>query len=162
MQSVMASSNWQFFLSGRHRRLTRLWQSFFAGWGLFFMIGLLISPFVFRNITWSILGGLNLDTVQENNLSMRNLQIRGVNAEGNPFFIASPMAAQKFAEPEVIQFTKPHAIVHRKNGADIITDDITSEIGRYYSDKIILIENVLIQSSDGSVVRAREMQIDLE
>jgi len=158
----MASSNWQFFLSGRHRRLTRLWQSFFAGWGLFFMIGLLISPFVFQNITWSILGGLNLDTVQENNLSMRNLEIRGVNAEGEPFFIAAREAAQKFAEPEVIQFTKPHAILQRQQGAEIITDNITSDTGRYYSDKIILIGNVLVESSDGSVVRAREMQIDLE
>jgi len=160
----MATTNWQLFLSGRHRRLTRLWQSFFAGWGLFFMIGLLISPFVFQNITWSILGGINLDSVQENNLSMQNLEIRGVNSNGEPFFISSTRAAQRFDEPEVIYFTRPRAIIQRQapNDSGIIRDDITAHLGRYYSDKIILTGDVLVKSSDGSVIRANEMQIDLE
>ena len=90
---------------------------------------------------------------------MTNLAIRGTDNNDDPFFLAAYTAVQRFDEPDVIQFVRPHAILQRRNGNQIITDNITSDTGRYYADRIILTGNVLIESSDNSTVRTREMEI---
>ena len=157
----MKSNDWHFFMSKRHRRLTRIWQSFFAGWGLFFTITLIASPFVFKNITWAILNSINMDSIQANNLFMTNLTIRGRNNKDEPFSVSAAQALQKFAEPGIIHFTKPVATTVRRKGAEEIQDRITAETGLFKSDRIILTGNVVIKSSDGSTAKTNEMEIGL-
>ena len=158
----MRTHNWQFFLSGRHRRLSRLWQSFFAGWGLLFTMILIVSPFVFKNITWAILEAVDMDSIQANNLSMTNLKIRGTNKKGEPFSVAAVAAVQKFAEPGVIYFTRPVADMQRVKNRQIIKDNISAETGKFVGDKIILTGGVKILSSDGTSAKTSEMEIDLK
>ena len=157
----MKTSNWENFLSGRHRRLSRLWQSFFAGWGLFFAIVLAASPFIFKNISWTIIDSVDFEGIQTNNLSMTNLVIRGIDKNGAPFSVAAKSALQKFAEPGVIYFTNLKAATERITAGKKIKDDITARTGRFLKDKIVLAGDVFVRSSDGRTASANEMEIDL-
>ena len=158
----MKSSNWQFFISGRHRRLVRMWQALFAGWGLIFTIILGASPFVFKNMTWTILEAVDIDSVRANNLSMQNLAINGIDRAGSPFSVRAKEALQKFAEPGVLYFTRPVAVIERVANGKKIKDNIIADSGRWVKDRVVLDGNVLIKSSDGSSVVANEMVIDLK
>jgi hypothetical protein len=161
---IMKSSDWQFFLSGRHRRMSRLWQSFFAGWGLFFTMVLIASPFVFRNITWSLLDAVDTESLKQNNLSVTNVKLSGVAKDGEPFSVSAKSAFQRFSEPDVIRFTEPIADVARNSGGKKIRDKISAANGRMLKNehKIVLSGDVLVESSDGSSVRTRELEIDLK
>ena len=158
----MRTSHWEYFLSGKHRQLSRLWQSFFAGWGLFFTIALAASPFVFKHISWTILEAVDFDGIQANNLSMTNLVIHGVDKKGAPFSIASKEALQKFAEPGVVYFARPNADTERVANGKKIKDHITANRGKLTKDRIVLDGDVSVRSSDGSSARANEMEIELQ
>jgi hypothetical protein len=160
----MAARNWHFFISNRHRRLSRFWQSFFAGWGLLFTIILIASPFVFQNMTWAILDTVDMDSIQRNNLSMTNLKINGFDKRGEPFSVNVRSALQKFAEPDVIYFTEPSASTARDKEGRKVRDDITARAGRFLKNKqkIVLTGSVLIKSSDGTSASANEMEIELQ
>ncbi|MDR1071581.1 MAG: LPS export ABC transporter periplasmic protein LptC [Rickettsiales bacterium] len=160
----MAVRNRHFFISNRHRRLSRFWQSFFAGWGLLFTIILIISPFVFKNMTWAILDAVDMESIRRNNLSMTNLKINGIDKNGDPFSMNVRTALQKFAEPDVIYFTEPTAEITRNAKSGKIRDDIAARSGRFLKDrrKIVLTDNVVVKSSDGTSATANEMEIELK
>jgi LPS export ABC transporter protein LptC len=160
----MNTSSWQFLISKRHTRLQRLWQSFFAGWGLFLTIILLASPFIFQNMTLVILDAIDMASIEQNNLSVKNLKLNGINKNGDPFSIRAQNALQKFNEPNATYFTNPIAnLVRMKDGAKI-HDKITAKTGKFLNDqqKIILSKNVKVDSSDGTTASANEMEIDLK
>jgi hypothetical protein len=151
-------------MSKHHIRRGRIWQFFFTGWGLFCTIILLMSPFIFKNITWTILDSINMSSIEQNNLSITNLMLSGVNKDGDPFAIKASTALQKFDEPDATYFENPVATVVRvKNGAKV-RDEITALRGKFLNDqqKIILSRNVRIKSSDGTTTTANEMEIDLK
>jgi len=157
-------SRWQFFMSGRHRRRGRIWQSLFTGWGLFFTIALLASPFVFQNMTWVILDAINLDSIQQNNMSMTNPKIFGTDKRGNPFSIRAAKAQQRFDDQDTFYFTEPFAEVVRIQKDKKITDKISARQGKFLigPQKIILSGGVSVKSSDGSGGQANEMEINLQ
>jgi LPS export ABC transporter protein LptC len=141
-----------------------LWRSFFTGWGLFFTIILIASPFVFRNITWAVLDAVDMDSIQANNLSITNLNLNGTDKNGDSFSISAESALQRFSEPDVIRFIRPAASVARLKDGIKIRDNITADTGRFYknSQKIILSGNVRVDSSDKTSAATNEMEIDLK
>ena len=159
----MNPSNWQFFISRRHRRRNALWRSFFTGWGLFFTIVLVASPFVFKNITWAILDAVDMDTIRQNNLSVTNLSLAGTNKDGDPFSISARSAIQRFSDPDAIHFDRVVANVVRVRNKQKIRDKITADTGRFHKNarKVVLDGNVRVNSSDGTSASANEMEIDL-
>jgi hypothetical protein len=160
----MNGSGWQFLMSKRHIRRRRLWQSFFTGWGLFFTITLLSSPFIFKNITWAILDAIDISGIEQNNLSVTNLKLNGTDKNGDPFSIRATNALQKFSEPNATYLTNPVAnTVRIKNGVKI-RDKITAKRGKFLNDRqvMILSDNVRIKSSDGTSASANEIRINLK
>ena len=153
----------QFLVSRRHRIISRLWQSFFAGWGLLLTIVLIASPFVVQNIAWSVLDAIDVDSLRQNNLNVNNLILNGVDKNGEPFEVSAASAVQKYSDRDTIYFTSPVADVARIMNGRIIRDNITADSGRFLKDqhKIILTGNVRVKSDDGSTASAKEMEIDL-
>jgi hypothetical protein len=161
----MTSSKWQFFISKRHRRIRGLWQTFFAGWGLLFTLILVASPFVFRNMAWSILETIDLDSMKKNNMAIQNLNMKGTDRNGRPFSLTTRSAFQRFSEPNVLYFEAPVVNTARvKNGGAVVRDNISAQMGKFYKDKslVVLSDDVRVISSDGTSARANEMEIELK
>jgi LPS export ABC transporter protein LptC len=160
----MQTSGWQFFVSRKHQRLSHLWQSFFAGWGLIFTITLAVSTLVFQNISWTILDIIDVGSIKQNNMTMTNLKINGTDKNGEPFSISSEKAFQKFSEQNIIYFESPAAEIVRVKGDQKIHDKITAKKGKLdnLKHRVTLNDSVKVRSSDGSSIETTEMEIDLK
>ncbi|MDR1826090.1 MAG: LPS export ABC transporter periplasmic protein LptC [Rickettsiales bacterium] len=157
------TNKWQFFISKRHRRIQAWWRFFFAGWGLLFTLILVASPFVFKNMAWSILDIVDIDSIRQNNLSVTNFKMNGTDRNGNPFSLFTRAAFQRFSEPDVLYFEAPNAnIVRPKNGKPV-QENISAQMGKFFkkTNKIILSDDVRVKSGDGTSARANEMEIEL-
>lgn len=160
----MRSEKRHFIISSRHKRVQTLWRTFFAGWGLLFTLILIVSPFVVRNMTWSILDAVDFESVRQNNMSLSNLKLFGTDKNGEPFSVFTHAAFQRFSEPDIIHFETPVANIVRIQNGKKIRDKITADKGRFLKNRqrIVLSNNVLVESDDGTTARANQMEIDLK
>ena len=158
------ANKWQYFISERHRRIQAMWRFFFAGWGLFFTLILAVSPFVFRNMAWSILDAVDIEALRQNNMSIANLKMNGTDKNGEPFAITTRAAFQKFSQPNIIYFEAPVAQVVRAQNGKKIKDKISAQMGKLLKNerRVVLSDDVRVESSDGTTARANEMEIDLK
>ena len=160
----MKTHDWQFFMSRRHKRTMYLWQSFFASWGLMLTTILIASSLIVKNVTWTLLDAVNIDSFQEKNMNMKNLNVKGTDQNGEPFSMGAKNAFQKFSDQDIIYFDAPTAnIVNMKNGKKV-NSKITANSGKLDNakHKVTLNGNVRIKSSDGSTVNTQELEIKLK
>ncbi|MCL1902350.1 MAG: LPS export ABC transporter periplasmic protein LptC [Alphaproteobacteria bacterium] len=153
----------QFIISGQHRRLQRLWQFFFTGWGLIFVVTLVAGGILNNNILWTPISAVNMTDITKNQFKMENPAFSGMDKDGNPFSIRAAAARQEYDDEDKIFLNKIVArIVHIDRGAKI-TDNITADNGVFdrVKNTVTLTGNVRVDSSNGDKVRTKEMVIRL-
>ncbi|MCL1786171.1 MAG: LPS export ABC transporter periplasmic protein LptC [Alphaproteobacteria bacterium] len=152
-----------FIISGRHRRLQRLWQFFFTGWGLVMLCALVAGAILNQNLMWTPIRSVNMADIMQNQFKMENLSFAGIDKNGHPFVLKSDVARQKYDHPDKIFMDAVTARIVRIVDGISITDDIKADSGVFDRAErtATLSGNVVIDSNNGDKLRTNELLIRL-
>ena len=159
----MKQNKRNFIIISKHKRLTRLWQFFFTGWGLVMVAVLAAAPLFTKQILWTPISAINMKDVARNQFKMTNATFVGTDRHDNPFKIFAVSGAQEYDKPDIVFLTKPSGTVIRDTDKGKITDNISADRGQFNrKDKISnLTGNVRVDSSNGDKILTDEMVVRL-
>ncbi len=159
----MKQNSRNFIIISKHKRLTRLWQFFFTGWGLV-MVAVLVAASLFtKQILWTPIKAVNMRDIATNQIKMTNANFVGVDKNGNPFDIKAKTGYQKFGQTDIVYLESPNGVITRSTDKGKIVDKISANRGQFnHKEKVLtLYKNVRINSSDGNKILTDEMVIKL-
>ena len=152
-----------FIIFSKHRRLKRLWQFFFTGWGLVMVAALIAGSLFTRQLLWTPISAINMTDIVSNQFKMSNASFSGTDENGAPFQIHARSGRQEYDEPTIILLDDVSGTITRDKNGVPVTDNITANTGRYdrISKTITLLDNVHVDSSNGDKIRTDELVIKL-
>lgn len=152
-----------FIIFFKHRRLKRLWQFFFTGWGLVMVAALIAGALFTRQLLWTPISAINMTDIVSNQFKMSNATFFGTDSNGEPFYIQAASGRQEYDRPNIILLDKVSGTTTRISDGQKITDDITANSGEYDRIKktIILTDDVHVDSSNGDKIITNELVIKL-
>lgn len=159
----MEWSKRNFLISSNHRRVQRLWQFVFTGWGLVLIAALVAGSMISKNFQWLPISGINMSDVMRNQFKMTNPSFSGVDKNGKPFTMHAQSARQEYESPDFVFLDNISAKMSRVADGQTITDNIRSNGGKYDKIKksITLTGNVRVDSSNGDKLLTEELVIKL-
>ena len=159
----MESDNRNFIIFKKHRRLTRIWQFLFTGWGLVMVAALVASAVFTKQLIWTPISAINMIDITSNQFKMTDANFSGTDRNGQPFSIFAKTGRQEYNTPDIIYMTTVSGTTVRQENGVLITDYIRANSGEYNQSKrnIRLIGNVHIDSSNGDKITTSEMVIKL-
>ncbi len=159
----MQKSKRNFIIFTKHRRLQRLWQFFFTGWGLVLVTALVAGALSTRQLLWTPISAVNMQDIVSNQFKMSGAVFAGVDKNGEPFRIRARVGRQEYGKPDVIFMDDVAGTLRRVADGKKITDNITARTGEYNraAKTITLNGNVRVDSSTGDKVLTEELVIRL-
>ena len=159
----MQNSHRNFIILSKHKRLTRLWQFFFTGWGLVMLVTLVAASFLTKQILWTPISVINMHDIVTNQFKMTNASFVGTDKDGNPFKIHAQSGRKEYKKPDIIFLEKPSGVITRTTEKGKITDNISALRGQFNTkNKVLTLRgNVRVDSSNGDKILTDEMVIEL-
>lgn len=159
----MEHNHRNFIIISKHKRLTRLWQFFFTGWGLVMVAVLVAAPFLTNQILWTPIKAINMRDIVTNQFKMTNASFAGTDKNGNPFKIHANSGRKEYKNPDIIYLDSPSGTTVRNTNNGKITDKISAKNGQFNlkSNTLTLHGNVRVDSSNGDKILTEEMVIEL-
>jgi len=159
----MKHNNRNFIIISKHRRLTRLWQFFFTGWGLVMVAVLVAAPLLTKQILWTPITAVNMRDIVTNQFKMTNASFSGTDKDGNPFKIYAVSGHQEYNKPDIVFLEKPSGVITRTNSKGKTVEKIIANSGQFnHKENVLtLIGNVRITSSNGDKTMADKMVLRL-
>ena len=152
-----------FIIFTKHRRLQRLWQFFFTGWGLVLVTALVAGALSTRQLLWTPISAVNIQDIVSNQFKMTNAVFAGVDKNGEPFRLRARVGRQEYGNPDVIFMDDVSGMQRRRVNGKPVTDNITAQTGEYNSvaREVVLRGNVHVDSSTGDKLITEELVIKL-
>lgn len=159
----MPTDNRNFIIFKKHRRLTRLWQFLFTGWGLVMVAALAAGAVFTKQLIWTPISAINMVDITSNQFKMTNANFAGTDQNGNPFSIHAKTGRKLYDNPDIIYLDAVSGTTVRKVDGKSVTDNIRANSAEYNQTRrsIRLIGNVSVDSSNGDKTRTQEMVIKL-
>jgi len=159
----MQQNHRNFIIISKHKRLTRLWQFFFTGWGLVMVAVLVAASLLTKQILWTPISAVNMRDIVTNQFKMTNASFVGTDKDGNPFKIYAKTGRKAYNKPDIILLEKPSGSVVRTTNNKKITDKISATSGQFNvkTKQLDLNGNVRVDSSTGDKILTDEMVIQL-
>ena len=161
--SSMSSDNRNFIIFKKHRRLTRIWQFLFTGWGLVMVAALVAAALFTKELLWTPISAINMVDIASNQFRMTNANFAGTDKNGQPFSLHAKIGRQQYDNPDIIYMeTVSGTTVRQENGKKIV-DNIRANKAEYNQSErnIRLLGNVHVDSSNGDKITTAEMVIKL-
>lgn len=152
-----------FIIFSKHKRLKRLWQFFFTGWGLVMVAALVAGSLFTKQILWTPISAINMTEIVSNQFRMSGASFVGTDKDGNPFKLQAKNGYQEYDKPDIIYMDSVSGSLDRTVNNKRITDNISAKLGQFNRTKktIKLIGDVRVDSSNGDKVRTNELVIKL-
>ncbi|MBQ0013225.1 MAG: LPS export ABC transporter periplasmic protein LptC [Proteobacteria bacterium] len=159
----MQTDTRNFLILNKHKRLTRLRQFFFTGWGLVMIASLIAGALFTKQILWTPISAINMTDIVSNQFKMSNASFSGTDKNGEPFEIHALSGRQEYTNPNLVLLSKVSGKTVRIDNNKKITDNITANSARYDRDTktITLFGHVRVDSSNGDKILTDEMVIQL-
>ena len=152
-----------FIIFSEHRRLQRLWQFFFTGWGLVMVAALVAGVLFTHQLLWTPISAINMKDIATNQFKMTRASFSGVDRDGNPFHIRAETARQEYDQPDIIYLDTIRGNITRKVDGKPERNDVSARMGQYNirAKRVTLIGNVRMESTTGDKIITDEMVIKL-
>ena len=152
-----------FIIFTKHKRLQRLWQFFFTGWGLVMIAALVAGSLFTKQILWTPISAINMTDIVSNQFKMSGASFSGFDKNGSPFKLHAATGYQEYDNPDIIFLETVSGTITRNTNNNTITDNITAKTGQYNKKQktITLNGNVRVNSSNGDRVKTNELVIKL-
>ena len=159
----MATDHRMFIIFTKHRRLQRLWQFFFTGWGLIMVAALVAGALFTHQLLWTPISAINMQDITTNQFKMTDASFSGIDRDGNPFKIHATTARQEYDKPNIVFLDNVSGTITRDMNGKTETTDISARSGRYSIKKrtITLIGNVRVNSTTNDKILTDELVIKL-
>ena len=159
----MATDHRTFIIFTKHRRLQRLWQFFFTGWGLIMVAALAAGALFTRQLLWTPISAINMNDIATNQFKMTGASFAGIDRDGNPFQIRAASARQEYDKPNVVFLDTVSGTITRNNNGKTEKTDISARSGRYSipNRTITLTGNVRVDSTTNDKILTDELVIKL-
>lgn len=159
----MTSDRRSFIIFSKHRRLKRLWQFFFTGWGLVMVAALVAGSLFTKQLLWTPISAINMTDIVSNQFKMSGASFVGTDKNGAPFKLRAAKGYQEYEKPDIIFLENVSGIITRTTNNQRIVDNIHATSGQYNrKDKTITLKgNVRVDSSNGDQLRTKELVITL-
>ena len=159
----MATDHRNFIIFTKHRRLQRLWQFFFTGWGLVMVAALVAGALFTHQLLWSPISAINMNDIATNQFKMTGASFAGIDRDGNPFKIRATSARQEYDKPDVVFLDNVSGTITRDVNGKSETTDISARSGRYSipNRTITLNGNVRVNSTTNDKILTDELVIRL-
>ena len=159
----MQRDNRSFIIFDKHRRLKRLWQFFFTGWGLVMVAALVAGSLFTKQLLWTPISAINMKEIVTNQFKMSNASFAGVDKNGEPFTVNAVIARQEYNNPDIVYIEKVSGRFVRVTDGKKITDKIVADTGQYNMDKKILtlFGDVRVYSDNGDKILTDELAVEL-
>ena len=159
----MQQNHRNFLIISKHKRLTRLWQFFFTGWGLVMIVVLIAAPLLTKQIIWTPITAINMRDIVTNQFKMTNASFVGTDKDGNPFKIKAKSGRQEYGNTDIIFLERPSGVITRQTDKGKVTDNVSAVSGKFnIKEKVLsLYKNVRVDSSNGDKILTDEMVIKL-
>ena len=150
--------NRNFIIFSRHKRLTRLWQFLFTGWGLVMLASLVAGALFTKQLLWTPISAINMLDIATNQFKMQNASFAGTDKNGEPFTIMAKTGLQKYAEPDIIYLFNVNGTTVRITDGQKTKSSIQANNAKYEraNKRIVLTGNVIINSSNGDKIKTSE------
>lgn len=152
-----------FIIFFKHRRLKRLWQFFFTGWGLVMVVALIATSLFTRELLWTPISAINMTDIVTNQFKMSNASFAGTDQNGEPFRLKAKTGRQEYDNPDIIYMDSVSGNATRIQDGERVKYDFVANTGEYNRQKknIRLIGDVKIYISNGDKIFTDEMVIKL-
>ena len=159
----MVSNKRNFIIFSKHRRLTRIWQFLFTGWGLVMVAALVAGAVFTKQLLWTPIAAINMVEITSNQFKMTNADFAGIDKNGEPFTIHAKIGRQEYKTPDIIYMDTVNGTTVRFANGTRITDKIRANHAEYNQAKnnLKLYGDVHIDSSNGDKITTSEMVIKL-
>ena len=159
----MGNDRRNFIILAKHKRLQRLWQFFFTGWGLVMVAALVAGALFTKPLLWTPISAINMTDIVSKQFKMSGAAFVGTDKNGEPFKIYAKLGYQEYENPDIIFLDDVAGTVNRITSNGKITDNVTANKGQFNRVKktITLIGNVKIDSSNGDKIRTKELVVKL-
>ena len=158
----MQKNHRNFIIISKHKRLTRLWQFFFTGWGLVMIVVLVAASLLTNQILWTPIKAINMRDIVTNQFKMTNASFAGTDKDGNPFRINALSGRKEYNNPDIIFLEKPSGKINRTTNGTKITDNVSATRGKFNlkNRTLTLNGNVRVDSSNGDKILTDERVIE--
>lgn len=152
-----------FIIFSKHRRLQRLWQFFFTGWGLVMVAALVAGALFTRQLLWTPITAIDMKDIATNQFKMTDANFSGLDRDGNPFHIHAQVARQEYDQPDIVFMDTIRGNITRRVDGKPERNDVSANRGKYEIKlkRVTLSGNVKMKSSTGDVAMTDEMVIKL-
>lgn len=152
-----------FIIFTKHRRLKRLWQFFFTGWGLVMVAALVAGSLFTKQLLWTPISAVNMTDIVSNQFKMSGASFAGTDTNGEPFKLRAASGRQEYGKPDIIFLENVSGTVVRRTDGERITDKIRASRGQYNrrNKTVTLRGNVRIDSSNGDKILTDELVVKL-
>ncbi len=152
-----------FIILTKHKRLKRLWQFFFTGWGLVMVAALVAGSLFTKQLLWTPISVINMTDIVTNQFKMSNASFVGTDKNGEPFKLRAKTGYQEYDNPDIIFMDAVSGTISRVAGGTKIVDNIVANKGQYNrkNKTISLTGDVRVDSSNGDKLRTDELVIKL-
>lgn len=159
----MATDHRMFIIFTKHRRLQRLWQFFFTGWGLIMVAALVAGALFTHQLLWTPISVINMHDITTNQFKMTGASFAGIDREGNPFKIRATSARQEYDTPDTVFLDNVSGTITREMNGRVETTDMSARFGEYDipNRTITLRGNVHAKSTTNDEIITDEMVIKL-
>lgn len=157
------ADNRTFIIFSKHRRLQRLWQFFFTGWGLVMVAALVAGALFTRQLLWTPIAAVNMKDIATNQFKMTDASFSGLDRDGNPFHINAQTARQEYDQPDIVFLDTIRGRITRKIDGKQETNNVSADHGQYNIKlkRVTLSGNVRLNSTTGDKILTDEMVIKL-
>jgi hypothetical protein len=152
-----------FIIFSKHKRLKRLWQFFFTGWGLVMVAALVAGALFTKQLLWTPISAINMTDIVTNQFKMSGASFVGTDKNGEPFRLRARTGYQEYDKKDSVFLEDVSGNISRTSGSVKITDNIVANHGHYNrkNKTITLTGNVRVDSSNGDKLRTNELVIKL-
>ncbi len=159
----MTSNKRNFIIFSKHRRLTRIWQFMFTGWGLVMVAALVAGAVFTKQLLWTPISAINMIDITSNQFKMTNANFAGTDKNGEPFTLHAKTGRQEYEKPDIIYMDTVSGTTVRFTNGERITDKIRANHAEYNQaqNNLKLYGDVHIDSSNGDKIITSEMVIKL-
>ena len=159
----MTTDRRTFIIFTKHRRLQRLWQFFFTGWGLIMVAALVAGVLFTRQLLWTPISAINMQDITTNQFKMTNAAFTGIDRDGNPFKIRANTARKEYDNPDIVFLDVVSGTITRPVDGKKETTKISARSGQYSIAKrsITLTGNVRVDSTTNDKILTDELVIKL-
>jgi len=159
----MTTDRRTFIIFTKHRRLQRLWQFFFTGWGLIMVAALVAGALFTHQLLWTPISAINMQDIVTNQFKMTNASFSGIDKDGNPFKLHAATARQEYDNQDNIFLEQVSGTITRSVDGKKETTKISARSGRYSipNRTITLNGNVHVDSTTNDKMLTDELVIKL-